>query len=96
MDPVTLAALIKGGSQVLGQAMAPVPSGPSSAYGGSDGQAYNSSPYDGSNWTVSTGSSTSKGGGTSGGNGNTGVGIPTEYLLIAAAVVAVLVFKKAR
>lgn len=31
----------------------------------SGGEAYNTSPYDGSNWTVSTGNSSAKGGGTS-------------------------------
>lgn len=84
MDPVT-ASLINSASNVLGRALTPAPAAPSTANGGyADGQAFNNSPYDGSNWTVSTGSS--KASATN--------GVHWNWLAIGAAVVVALYLVK--
>lgn len=82
MDPATMTALISGGSQVLGAAV-----------GRPAGSAYSSasswSAFDSSGWTVALGGSSANGAPRT----QTDMGQVTP-LLIAAAVLALLIWKK--
>lgn len=80
MDPVTAAAFINAGSNVLGSALKQPPNYSSAA---------TNSWFDSSGWTVATGGSRAQGGARS--QTDFGQLMP---LLVAAAVVGLLIWKK--